>query len=343
MSNDNLGDFLAHLDPKLAKKIQKASEVEKVLYPTASRTLNHALGGGIGKGRMTLIYGNTSSGKSVISMQSIGKWQKKGLVCAYADVEGTFDPTFAERLGVDCDQLILIDKRSTGQVTDEAIPLLEAGIDILVIDSVSVLIPEVFVDADGGIKAFGDMKQIGAHAKSVSIMINALLYANQKTSVIWLSQTTTKIENTYTKQVPHGGVKLPFACSQIIKLTSSATEANQIKGQVFQGNKIMELPIGRPVEVVVEKNKLGPQSREGKYNLYYDGPFVGIDAVDELVTLAEGFGAVRKSGAWYYFEEQQWQGKKAFVAALREDPELEAAVEAELALAVNGGELEAAA
>lgn len=342
---DNLGDFLAHLDPKLAKKIQKASEVEKVLYPTASRTLNRALGGGIGKGRMTLIYGNTSAGKSVLSMQSIGRWQKQGLICAYADVEGTFDPSFAEKLGVDCDQLILIDKRSTGAVTDEVIPLLEAGIDILVIDSVSVLIPEVFVDGDGGIKAFGDMKQIGAHAKSVSIMINALLYSNKKTSIIWLSQTTTKIENTYTKQVPHGGVKLPFAMSQIIKLTSSATEANQIKEEVYQGNKIIQLPVGRPVDVVVEKNKLGPQSREGKYNLYYaesiDGPPVGVDAIDELVTLAEAFGAVRKSGAWYYFEDDQWQGKKAFVKALRESPELEEAVEAELLLAINGGEVAA--
>jgi hypothetical protein len=89
---------------------------------------------------------------------------------------------------------------------------------------------------------------------------------------------------------------LPFACTQIIKLTSSATEANQIKGQTFIGNKVVELPIGRPVDAVVEKNKLGPQSRTASYNLYYDGPTLGVDRLDELVTMAEATGAVRRSG-----------------------------------------------
>lgn len=334
---DNLAEFLSHLDPKLVKKIQVASNVEKVLYPLASRGLTRALGGGIGKGRMTLLYGNTSAGKSLLMMQSIGLWQQQGLICAYADVEGTFDPAFAERLGVDTSQLIVIDKRSVGALTDEAVPLLKAGIDVLVIDSISVLLPEVFVDGDGGVKDFADMKQIGAHAKSISIMVNALHYANVKTSIVLISQTTTKIENTYTKQVPHGGVKLPFACSQIIKVTSSATEANQIKGQLFVGNKIVEMPIGRPVDAVVEKNKLGPQSREAKYNLYYDGPELGVDRTDELITLAVASGAIHKGGAWFKFEDQQWQGQAAVVRAVKEDPELEAAIEAELSLALSGG------
>jgi recombination protein RecA len=324
----------------LAKKIRRASEVEKVMYPLASRGLTHALGGGIGKGRMTLLYGNTSSGKSLLMMQSIGLWQKEGLICAYADVEGTFDPAFAERLGVDVDQLILIEKRSVGALTDEVTPLLKAGIDVLVIDSISVLLPEVFVDNDGGVKDFSDMKQIGAHAKSISIMVNALHYANVKTSIVLISQTTTKIENTYTKQVPHGGVKLPFACTQIIKLTSSATEAKQIMGQVFVGNKIVEMPIGRPVEAVVEKNKLGPQSREAKYNVYYDGPALGVDRTDELVTMAVATGAVHKGGAWFKFGDHQWQGQPNVVKAIKDDATLEAEIESELALALNGGEVE---
>lgn len=335
----NLGEFLAHLDPKLAKKIKKASEVESILMPLASRGLTRALGGGIGKGRMTLLYGNTSSGKSLLMLQSIGRWQREGLICAYVDAEGTFSNEFAERLGVNTDELILIQKKSFGAVTDEVVPLLQAGIDVLVIDSISLMLPEVFVDNDGGVAEFDKMKQIGAHAKSTSIMINALHYANVKTAIVVISQTTTQINQTYVKQVPHGGVKLPFACTQIIKLTSSATEANQIKGQVFQGNKVVELPIGRPVAAVVEKNKLGPQSREASYELYYDGPFIGVDTIGELVTLAEATGAVRKSGAWYYFDDRQWQGRKAFVKAVKDDADLEAAVEQELTLALNGGEL----
>jgi hypothetical protein len=171
-------------------------------------------------------------------------------------------------------------------------------------------------------------------------MVNALHYANQKTAIVIISQTTTKIAATYTQQIPHGGVKLPFACSQIIKLTSSATEANQIKRQTHVGNKITELPVGRPVEFVVEKNKLGPQSRGGKYNLYYDGPEIGVDRTDELITLAVATGAVSKGGAWFKFNDQQWQGQQALVQAVKENPDLEAAIEAELQLALSGGVVE---
>lgn len=339
-TTNNLGDFLAHLDPKLAKKIKRASESESVFYPLASRGLTRDLGGGIGKGRMSLLYGNTSSGKSLLMLQSIGFWQKAGLICAYVDAEGTFSKEFAESLGVDTEQLILIQKKSFGAVTDEVVPLLTAGIDILVIDSISLMLPEVFVDSDGGVAEFDKMKQIGAHAKSTSIMINALHYANVKTSIVVISQTTTQINQTYVKQVPHGGVKLPFACTQIIKLTSSATEANQIKGQQFLGNKIVELPIGRPVEYVVEKNKLAPQSRGGKYNIYYAGDSMGVDRIDELITLAVGTGAVHKGGAWFKFEDQQWQGQNALVKAVKESPELEKAIEDEVTLALNGGVIE---
>lgn len=331
-----MDDFLGHLPKAVRENIKKASEVEKVLYPTASRTLNHALGGGIGKGRVALIYGNYSSGKSLLAMQSIGEWQKQGLLCAYVDVEGGFEPGFAERLGVDCDDLIVIDKKSTGAVTDSVVPLLEAGIDILVIDSISVMLPEVFLDKDGGVAEFDKMKQIGAHAKSVSMMINAMLYANKNTSIVIISQTTTQINQTYVKQVPHGGMKLPFACSQIIRLMSSATEANQIMGQTFIGNKIIQRPIGRPVQAVVEKNKLGPQSRTAEWNIYYDGPKLGIDAIEELATMAEGCGAIQKSGAWFYFGDDKWHGKQALVDALRENPELETLVEAETHLLMTG-------
>jgi recombination protein RecA len=339
MTINKIDELLAHLPKGVRNGIIKASESERVLYPLASRGLTRALGGGIGKGRMTLLYGNTSSGKSLLMLQSIGEWQKKGMTCAYVDAEGTFSEEFAQRLGVDTENLILIQKKSFGAVTDAVVPLLSAGLDILVIDSISLMLPEVFVDSDGGVAEFDKMKQIGAHAKSTSIMINALHYSNVKTSIVVISQTTTKIENTYTKQVPHGGVKLPFACTQIIKLTSSATDANQIKGQTFIGNKIVELPIGRPVDAVVEKNKLGPQSRTASYNLYYDGPSLGVDRYDELVTLAVATGAVDKAGAWFRFDGQQWQGSKALVKAVKEDQALEDAIEAELALALNGGEL----
>lgn len=335
----DISELLSHLPKGVRDGVIRANEVDKTLYPLASRGLTAALDGGIGKGRMTLLYGNQSSGKSLILQESVGLWQEQGLSCAWVDAEEAFDPEWAARLGVNTDELLVVKKKSTGAVTDTVVPLLENGLDILVIDSISELLPEVFVDGDGGIVAFEKQKQIGAHAKSISMMVNAMHYANKNTSIIFISQTTTMIANTYTQQVPHGGKKIQFACSQIIKLTSSATEANQIKDKQFMGNKVVELPVGRPVEFVVEKNKLGPQSRGGKYNIYYAGAEVGVDRTDELITMATAYGAVHKGGAWFKFGDQQWQGQQALVEAVKADSGLEAAIEAELALAMNGGVL----
>ena len=333
----NISELLAHLPKNVRDGVIRANEVDKTLYPLASRGLTQALDGGIGRGRMTLLYGNQSSGKSLLMQESIGLWQNQGLSCAWVDAEEAFDPEWAARLGVDTDDLLVVKKKSTGAVTDTVVPLLENGLDILVVDSISELLPEVFVDKDGGIVAFESQKQIGAHAKSISMMVNAMHYANRHTAIIFISQTTTMIANTYTQQVPHGGKKMQFACSQIIKLTSSPTEANQIKKQQFMGNKVVELPVGRPVEFVVEKNKLGPQSRAGKYNIYYAGDDVGVDRMDELITMATAYGVITKGGAWFKFDGQQWQGQPAVVEAVKADSGLEAALEAELTLALNGG------
>lgn len=312
-------DFLSRLDPKTAKRLKTAQEIELVKYPLVSTGLTTALGGGIGAGRITLVYGNTSSGKSVLMMQSIGLLQKQGKVCAWVDVEGTYEKSFGARLGINNDELILIQKKSFGGITDEIMPLIRAGIDVVVIDSISDALPEVFVDKDGSAVEFDKMKQLGAHAKSCTMMVNAIHYENEKTAVVLISQTTTKIEQTYVKQVPHGGQKVPFASSQIIKLTSSNTEGQQIMGNSYVGDLVIEAPIGRKVEYYVEKNKLGPQSRKGKYDLYYDGDFVGIDAVGEIVDAAEAYGIVTKKGAWYTVEGNQYQGRPKVISALRED------------------------
>jgi len=331
-----LEDFLSKLDPKTAKRLKTAQETELVKFPVASTGLTHALGGGIGAGRITLVYGNTSSGKSVLMMQTVGMLQKMGKVCAWVDVEGTYEKSFGARLGIDNDELILIQKKSFGGITDEIMPLIRAGIDFLVIDSISDALPEVFVDKDGSAVDFENMKQLGAHAKSCTMMVNAIHYENDRTAVVLISQTTTKIEKTYVKQVPHGGQKVPFASSQIIKLTSSNTEGQQITGSTYVGDLILEAPIGRKVEYYVEKNKMGPQSRKGSYDLYYAGDFVGIDAVGEVVDTAETYGIVTKKGAWYTVEDKQFQGRPKVIAALREDGGLLNTLKERIALVLTG-------
>ena len=324
-------DFISKLAPAQKRELQFASDAKVELLPLASRTLTKALGGGIRRGTVTTIYGNPSAGKSMLAMQSIAMWQKQGLVCGYIDVEQTFDPIFAQKLGVDTDKLILSGSKSGARVTNTATMWLENNIDALVIDSVSDILPEVFVDKDGTVKDAEDTKQIGAHAKAITGMINSLHYANNNSAIILLSQTTTKIENTYVQQIPHGGKKIEFASAQMIQLTSSATDAKQIKGLHREGDILVERPIGRHVDALVKKNKVGPQSGTASYDIYYGGENIGIDSIGELFDLAVEALVITKGGAWYNYGDLKWQGRPSALDAIRNDEDLQKELEQAIA------------
>ena len=316
----NYQAFLERLNPKVAKMIKTAQETETVKYKLASRRLTKALGGGIGEGRVTLIYGNTSAGKTALALQTIGKLQKEGKVCAFLDVEGTFEKKWAERLGVDNSELILVtSSKSSGRVEKDLAPLLEAEIDVLVIDSISDIMAEVFVDKEGALNDQEDRKQVGAHAKAVTALINGILYRNKKTAVILISQVTTKFGQSYIEMVPHGGEKTKFASSTMIKVTASPSPNQQIKEQVYEGSYLIEKPVARKVDFLVTKNKLGPPFASGDWLFYYDGPHVGIDEMYELLQIALEYGIVEKSGAWFEYDGVKLHGEGKFVARLRED------------------------
>jgi recombination protein RecA len=331
-----LEDYLAKLDPTTAKRVKVAQDVELIRLPLASVGLTNALQGGIGAGRITLIYGNTSAGKSVLMYQSIAQWQKEGLMCLLVDAEGTYAKDFGARLGIDNDKLLLVQSKSSGRIEKEITPHIEAGVDIIVIDSISHILPEVFIEKDGHMADQDHRKQLGAHAKAITSLVNGIHFLNEKTAVVLISQTTTQIEQTYVKQVPHGGKKVLFASSQIIKVTSSNTENQQIKGEVPLGDMIVTEPIGRSVEYYVEKNKMGYQSGKGQYDLYYRGSFVGIDTTGEVLDLAEKFGLVKKKGAWYTYEDKQYQGRTNLINHLKGNEESFELLKKELTQAMTG-------
>lgn len=318
----NLETFLAGLDPKTAKRIRTAQETEIERLELASYSLTEALGGGIAKGRISLFYGNQSSGKSLMFQESIGKiWQPAGQVCAYVDAEGAYDKDWAAKLGVNNEELILIQSKSSGKIEKELVPLLQGGIDVVVIDSISDIMPETFINKDGSLNDQIDRKQMGAHAKAITALINGLLYVNENTAIVLLSQTTTKIANTYIQMIPHGGQKTLFAASQIVKMTSSNTDSNQIKGELYIGDKVFEKPIGRAVTGFVEKNKLGKAHETAEWDMYYAGKSVGIDIVGEVVDEAIKFDVVEKRGGWYYFGDLKWQGRPELVKHFHDNPE----------------------
>lgn len=332
-----LEEFRTRLDPKTAKRIKTAQETEVVRIPTASYGMTKALGGGIAKERITLVYGNQSAGKSLWAQQSIGQiWQPAGLVCAYVDVEGAYDKEWAARNGVNNDELILIQSKSSGRIEEEIVPLLRNNIDVIVIDSISDIMPETFIGKDGQMNAQVDRKQLGAHAKAITALINGILYENKSTAIVLLSQTTTQIEQTYVKQVPHGGKKALFASSQIVKITSSNTDAKQIKGELWVGDMMFEEPIGRHVTGIVEKNKLGKQNGTFEYDMYYAGKAVGIDILAEVIDEAIKYDVIVKGGAWFNWGEKKWQGRPNVVKFFKENPEQLNVIKAEILLRETG-------
>lgn len=315
-------EFMNKFPAKDQKLMKVASEIEVEKLPLASIGLTQALGGGVGRGRITLIYGNQSAGKTMLALQSIAEWQSRGLVCAFIDAEKAFDKNFAARLGVNIDELLVFNESSQRTVTDIFSKLLENDIDAVVLDSISDIAPNQFINPDGTMKDSENTKQIGAHSKAIKSLIDHIHYCNKDTAVILLSQTTTEIGQTYVKQIPHGGKKPLFASSQVIKLTSSATDAKQIKGQHLEGSVLVERPIGRTVEATVDKNKIGLQSGAAEYDIYYGGDTIGIDFVGELVNLAIRQQIVEKKGAWLYYDGETFQGKPNFVKHLKDNREV---------------------
>lgn len=326
--------FLSKLPPAFAKQVTMAREVETHRLPLYSKGLTKDLGGGIARGRVCLIHGDPSAGKSALVLQSIAQWQKDDLVCAFIDVEGTFDKTWAESLGVDTSKLIVQrTAKSSGKVERDTIPLIQADIDVIVIDSISDIAPEAFVNDEGELKDQDGRKQIGAHAKAITALISAIHYYNENTAIILISQDTTNFGQTYVEMVPHGGKKTQFNSSQIIRLKSSKADSNFIKGQVMVAGNPVEKLVGRKVQYIITKNKLGPVKGTGEWHFYYDGGFVGIDAAQELLSMAMRYGIVNKKGAWFYYGEEKYQGEKNLISSLRHDDDLRAAVSADIDLA----------
>ncbi len=331
--------FLERLNPKVAKALKTAASTEVVKIPLASIALTEELNGGLAKGRISLIFGPPSSGKSLLLLQSIAKWQKQGLVCAWADVEGAFDKDWAKRLGVNVDELVLIGSKSSGRLENEIRPLLEAEIDVIVIDSISDILPEVFIGEKGEMNEQDKRKQMGSQAKAITMLLNGIHYVNKDTAVILISQTTTDLSMTYPQQIPHGGQKTLFASSTIIKLNSSASPNEQIEEEVMVDGHLFKRPVARSVDWLIRKNKLASPFGTGTYRMYYAGPKAGIDNNLELLDEAIKFGVVIQGGAWFNYGEKKWQGRNNLLSAMENDKDLFNEVLADLKVARNGGEV----
>jgi recombination protein RecA len=316
-------EILANLDPKTRQRIQLASGVSAERQRTPSIGLNVALKGGLGYGRQILIWGNKSAGKSSFCLQMIGQAQKEGKTCAWIDSEHSYDAVWAEKLGVDSASLIYSQAKTINDMVDVATQLMSAGVDIIVVDSISALLPAIYFEKDSDeLKKLEDTKQIGAEAKDMTHAVKMLNYANKNTLLVLISQQRNQFGSMHASHIPTGGMAVKFFSSTIIKLWSSEAEANAIKSGIPVGDKIIEQKVGRPVNWIIDYNKLGPMGQSGQYDFYYQGDKVGVDSVGEVLDIAEMMGKVQKGGAWYTIGTERFQGRNKALEYLKNNPDV---------------------
>ena len=332
----SLEDVLAQLNPKLRKNILVGDEVPKTEYAkTPSFGLNRALNGGLPYGRQVLVWGSKSSAKSSLCLQIIAEAQKEGKICAWIDAEMSYDKDWAEKLGVDVTKLIVSQARTINEMVDVGVQLMEAGVDVIVVDSITSLLPAIYFEKDSSeLKALENTKQIGAESRDFSNAWKMINYANNKikpTLFILISQSRNNINAMYTSQQPTGGQATKFYSSTVIKLFSSESDNQALKGKIHVGDKVIEEKIGRKVRWELQFSKTSPAFQSGEYDFYFRGDNLGVDSVGDLVDTAELMGIVERTGAWYLLPDgTKVQGREGFVNRVREDLDLQNMIKAKI-------------
>lgn len=320
-----LEEVIADLNPKLRKTILLGDSVPATEYAkTPSIGLNRAMNGGMPYGRQVLVWGNKSAGKSSFCLQIIAEAQKEGKICAWIDGEMSYDRMWAEKLGVDTSKLIYSQARTINDMTDVAINLMNAGVDIIVVDSITSLLPAIYFEKDtDDLKQLENTKQIGAESRDFGNAWKMLNYTNNKTSttlLLLISQARNRITTMYTKPGPTGGNATEFYSSTIIKLFSSESDNQAIKGNIKIGDKLIEQKIGRKVAWNLQFSKTSAGMQSGEYNFYFRGEEIGVDEVGDLVDTAEALGLFNRGGAWYTLEDgTKVQGRDGMVKRVKED------------------------
>jgi len=218
----DIDSVLSKLDPKTRARVQSAVDINVDRQPTPSIGLNLALKGGLAYGRQILVWGNKSAGKSSFCLQMLALAQKEGKSCAWIDAEHSYDPEWAKSLGVDPEKLIYSQAKTVNDMVDVGVKLMEAGVDVIVVDSISALLPGIYFEKDGNeMKDLQDTKQIGAEAKDMTHAVKMLNYANKNTLLILISQQRNQFGSMHASHIPTGGMAVKFFSSTVIKLWSS--------------------------------------------------------------------------------------------------------------------------
>jgi recombination protein RecA len=329
-------EAFASLDPKLRKRLSNGAGFITNYQATPSFGLNRALNGGFPYGRQVLVWGSKSSAKSSLCLQTIALAQQEGKLCAWIDAEMSYSEDWAKRLGVDTENLIVSQARTINEMVEVGTQLMNAGVDLIVVDSITSLLPAIYFEkGTDELKELENTKQIGAESRDFSNAWKMLNYANNKvkpTLFILISQSRNNISAMYTSQQPTGGQATKFYSSTVIKLFSSESDNQAIKGKIPVGDKLIEEKVGRKVRWEVQFSKTSPAFQSGEYDFYFRGDLLGVDAIGDLVDTAELMGIVERTGAWYILPDgSKVQGRDGFVTRVREDLELQNSIKDKIA------------
>lgn len=321
-----LDEVMAALSPEIRRGLQKASEVTIEKQPVPSFGLNRALQGGLPYGRQVLIWGNKSAGKSTFCLQTAALAQADGKVCAWIDSEKSFDPEWARKVGVKTDELIYTNAQSMDMLVDIGTDLMDAGADVIVVDSISALMSGNFFEKDGvTLSDFGDTNGMGNDARDLAKVVKMLNYANGRNKpvlLILISQLRNKLGSMFVSQNPTGGFAVQFYSSTVVKLWSSETDSNAIKEKIPVGDKLIEQAVGRNVTWTVNFNKTGPAFVSGNYDFYFKGDNIGIDRLGEIVDIAIEQGVIAKGGTgWFTIDGEKMQGRPKVIEYFRSNPD----------------------
>lgn len=306
-----LNDAIKQIEKQFGKgsvmKLGDRAAVDVAVIPTGSLTLDIALGiGGYPKGRIIEIYGPESSGKTTLTLHAIAEVQKQGGTAAFIDAEHAIDPVYAKNLGVNIDELILSQPDSGEQGLEIAETLVRSGaIDLVVVDSVAALVPQVELD--------GEMadQQMGLQARLMSKALRKLSGVMNKTdcTIIFINQLREKIGVMFgNPETTTGGRALKFYSSVRVEIRRSEVIKN---GTEIVGNK---------VNIKVVKNKVAPPFKSTQVDIIYGK---GISRDGEVLDLAVDKDIVDKSGAWYAYKgEKIGQGRENAKRYLVEHPDI---------------------
>jgi recombination protein RecA len=296
-------------------KMGEARVMNVDVIPTGSLGLDIALGiGGFPKGRVVEIYGPESSGKTTIALHAIAQAQRKGGMAAFIDAEHAFDKLYAEKLGIDTENLLISQPDNGEQALEIADNLIRSGaIDILVIDSVAALVPKAEIEGE-----MGD-SSMGLQARLMSQALRKLTGSINKTGCVcvFINQLREKIGVMFgNPETTTGGNALKFYASVRLDIRRI--------GQLKDGMDIM----GNRVRIKVVKNKVAPPFRQCEFDILYGQ---GVSKDGEIVDLASELNIIKKSGSWYsYGETKLGQGRDAVKQLFADNPELAEEIESKI-------------